>query len=98
MMDFNHNDRSEIKFMHQIDVAEAKENLGELIEAAINGEEVLISKDNEPVVKLVVLPTTKKLWPSKAGSAKGMVWMSDDFDEPLEDFKEYCDCDQSCYN
>ncbi|MEG4045362.1 DUF2281 domain-containing protein [Microcoleus sp. Pol17_C1] len=25
----------------------------------------------------------------QAGSAKGMVWMSDDFDEPLEEFKEY---------
>ncbi|MEG4406270.1 DUF2281 domain-containing protein [Microcoleus sp. MON2_D5] len=24
----------------------------------------------------------------QAGSAKGMVWMSDDFDEPLEEFKE----------
>ncbi len=25
----------------------------------------------------------------RAGSAEGMVWMSDDFDAPLEDFKEY---------
>jgi Protein of unknown function (DUF2281) len=25
----------------------------------------------------------------KAGSAKGMIFMSDDFDEPLEDFKDY---------
>lgn len=25
----------------------------------------------------------------RAGSAEGLVWMSDDFDEPLEDFKEY---------
>ena len=75
--------------MHQIDVAEAKENLSELIEAAIKGEEVVISKDNQPVVKLVVIPQTKKRWPSQAGTAKGMVWMSDDFDEPLEEFKEY---------
>ena len=83
--------------MHQIDVAKAKENLGELIEAAINGEEILISKDNEPVVKLVVIPKQVK-GNRQAGSAKGMVWMSDDFDEPLEDFKEYRDCGQSCYN
>lgn len=75
--------------MHQIDVAEAKENLSKLIEAAINGEEVVISQDNQPVVKLVVIPQTKKRWPSQAGTAKGMVWMSDDFDEPLEEFKEY---------
>ena len=75
--------------MHQIDVAEAKENLGELIEAAINGEEIVISQDNQPLVKLVVIPQPKKRWPSKAGSAKGMVWISEDFDEPLEEFKEY---------
>jgi antitoxin (DNA-binding transcriptional repressor) of toxin-antitoxin stability system len=53
-------------------------------------EEVAITQDNQPVVKLVgILPANKKRWPSKAGSAQGMVWMSDDFDEPLEEFKEY---------
>ncbi|CAN5501139.1 hypothetical protein BH10PLA1_BH10PLA1_23290 [soil metagenome] len=25
----------------------------------------------------------------KAGSAKGKIWMADDFDAPLEDFKDY---------
>jgi hypothetical protein len=29
------------------------------------------------------------LHPRKAGSAKGMVKMSDDFDAPLDDFAEY---------
>ncbi|NJK75757.1 MAG: type II toxin-antitoxin system Phd/YefM family antitoxin [Oscillatoriales cyanobacterium RU_3_3] len=74
--------------MYQVDIEEAKEKLLELIEAAMRGEEVAIAKDNQPVVKLVALP--KKDKPDrKAGSAKGMVWMSDDFDEPLEEFKEY---------
>ena len=27
--------------------------------------------------------------PRKAGSAKGLVWMRDDFDAPLDDFAEY---------
>ncbi|MEG4515913.1 MULTISPECIES: type II toxin-antitoxin system prevent-host-death family antitoxin [unclassified Microcoleus] len=76
--------------MYQVDVLEAKEKLLELIEAAMRGEEVSITQDNQPVVKLVgIPPVNKKRWPSKAGSAKGMVWMSDDFDEPLEEFKEY---------
>lgn len=39
----------------------------------------LLSKSNPPV---------KKNSP-KFGSAKGMIIMKDDFDEPLEDFKEY---------
>ena len=53
-----------------------------------------ITQDNQPVVKLVGIPKQAK--PNrKAGSAKGIVgmsddvWMSDDFDEPLEEFKEY---------
>lgn len=25
----------------------------------------------------------------EAGALKGKIWMSDDFDEPLEDFKDY---------
>ena len=66
--------------MYQVDIVEAQEKLLELIEAAMRGEEVAIAKDNEPVVKLVVIP--KKAKPNRqAGSAKGMVWMSDDFDE-----------------
>jgi prevent-host-death family protein len=76
--------------MLQVDIFEAEEKLLELIEAARTGEEIAITQDNQPVVKLVgIPPANKKRWPSKAGSAKGMVWMSDDFDEPLEEFKEY---------
>ena len=30
-----------------------------------------------------------KRYPAKAGSAKCQIWISDDFDEPLEEFKEY---------
>ncbi|MEG4231272.1 type II toxin-antitoxin system prevent-host-death family antitoxin [Microcoleus sp. Pol11C3] len=74
--------------MYLLDIVEAKEKLLELIEAAMIGEEVAISKDNQPLVKLVGI--TKQAKPNRqAGSAKGMVWMSDDFDEPLEEFKEY---------
>ncbi|MEG4090246.1 hypothetical protein [Microcoleus sp. Pol12B4] len=44
----------------------------ELIEVAMIGKEVSISKDNEPVVKLVGIPKQTK--PNRqAGSAKGMV-------------------------
>ncbi len=76
--------------MYQVDIVEAKEKLAELIEAAMRGEEVAITQDNQPVVKLVgITPANQKRWPSKPGSAKGMVWVSDDFDEPLEEFKEY---------
>ena len=74
--------------MYQLDIIEPKEKLVELIAAAMRDEEMAITQDNQPVVKLVGIPKQAK--PNRqAGSAKGMVWMSDDFDEPLEEFKEY---------
>jgi antitoxin (DNA-binding transcriptional repressor) of toxin-antitoxin stability system len=73
--------------MIQITLAEAAANLPHFVEMATQGEEIVIVKDDQPVVKLSsILP---KRHPAKAGSAKGLVWISDDFDEPLEDFKEY---------
>ncbi|MEG4067554.1 DUF2281 domain-containing protein [Microcoleus sp. Pol11C2] len=65
-----------------------QKKLLELIEATIRGGEIAITQDNRPVVKLVVIPKQAKR-NRQAGSAKGMVWMSDDFDEPLEEFNEY---------
>lgn len=74
--------------MQQINLTEASKHLPDLIEAAINGEEIVITKDNQPVVKLVAVPQPKK-GGRCAGSAKGLVTISDDFDDPLEDFKDY---------
>lgn len=79
----------EVTAMQEITLAEASKNLPELIEAAISGEEIVITKDNQPIVKLTPVPSTKKRHPAKAGSAKGLITISDDFDEPLEDFKDY---------
>ena len=67
--------------MQQITVNEASQHLSDLIEAALGGDEIIIMKDNQPVVKLIpVLPV--KIRP-KFGSAKGQVTMTDDFDLPL---------------
>ncbi len=73
--------------MQEINLAEASKNLPELIEAAINGEEVVITKDEQAVVKLTPVSPVKRR--PLFGSAKGLITMSDDFDEPLEDFKDY---------
>ncbi len=75
--------------MQQITLAEASQQLPELVEAAMNGEEIIITKDEQPVVKLTPVTQHTKRYPAKAGSAKGLITMSDDFDEPLEDFKDY---------
>lgn len=73
--------------MTQLDITQAKADIFKLLDLAIKGEEIVITKDNKPVAK--ISPITTVLRPLKRGSAKGKVWMSDDFDEPLEDFHEY---------
>jgi antitoxin (DNA-binding transcriptional repressor) of toxin-antitoxin stability system len=73
--------------MREITLAEAAADLAHVVEMVSQGEEIVLVKDNQTAVKLS--PIEPKRYPAKAGSAKGLVWMSDDFDEPLEDFKQY---------
>ena len=73
--------------MTQLDITQAKAELSRLLDLAIKGEEIVITQDDKPVAKISPIPPV--LRPLKRGSAKGKVWMSDDFDESLEDFKEY---------
>jgi prevent-host-death family protein len=73
--------------MTQVNIHEAKTNLSKLIDKVMKGESVVISKSNKPVVKLVLVDEMK----SKRilGSAKGLIKIEEDFDTPLEEFKEY---------
>jgi len=66
----------------------AQNSLDELLTEAHKGKTVLIAADNGWAVKLVPTPIRAKK-PRKAGSARGQIWMSDDFDDPLEDFADY---------
>ena len=69
----------------QYNIADAKAKLPSLVRETLAGDEVIIARDNKPLVKLV--PLSGGRW--KPGSAKGQIWMSPDFDEPLEDFDDY---------
>lgn len=73
--------------MLNVDINQAKQNLPELIEKTVTNGEVIITKDGQPVVKMVPLTKTKK--ERKFGTAKGLIKMADDFDQPIDDFKEY---------
>lgn len=73
--------------MHQVNIHEAKTHLSKLIQEAIAGEDVIIAKGNKPVVKLVALSSQKLQ--RQLGTAKGKITMTDDFDEPLDDFASY---------
>ncbi|MCP4360258.1 MAG: DUF2281 domain-containing protein [Chloroflexi bacterium] len=73
--------------MYQVELNEADSHLLDLIEAALKGEDVFIRRDKESIVQLVPVPKIKHQ--PKFGSAKGMIVMADDFDDPLEDFEPY---------
>lgn len=47
-------------------------------------DQLLVEKVN-PDDTLAEKPKLKR----EFGGLKGLIWMSDDFDEPLEDFKDY---------
>ena len=65
--------------MQQINLKEATGKLEELIQKASQGEEIIIiSDDGEP---FQILPLKSKTPRPKFGSAKGLIEMSDDFDE-----------------
>lgn len=68
-----------------IDLEKDKPPLGDLVEKILSGTEVVITRGDRPVAKLVAIaekPTRQ------FGSAKGLIHMAEDFDEPLEDFRE----------
>ena len=72
----------------QVNIHEAKTQLSKLIQAALDGKQVIIARGNKPVVRLEVLPEARGN--RRIGNAKGLVLsMADDFDEPLDGFKEY---------
>ena len=73
--------------MEQVALKEAESRLAELIGLAANGEEVVITKEDGSGFKIIPL-FDQRPYP-KFGSAAGLVEMSDDFDEPLDDFQEY---------
>ncbi len=73
--------------MSQFNISAAKTHLPELIQEAMLGHEVIIARNNKPLVKIVAYHPPKKQ--RKIGTAKGLIKMSADFDAPLEDFKDY---------
>ena len=73
--------------MQQVDISVAQTQVTELLQSALRGEEIIITRDNHPILKLIQVSSQPKR--RQRGSAKGQIWMAPDFDEPLEDFKEY---------
>jgi prevent-host-death family protein len=75
--------------MMTVTVEEAQARLAELLDRLQPGEEVVITRDAQPVAKLVgARPMAGQ--PRQPGSLRDQILhMADDFDAPLEDFKDY---------
>jgi prevent-host-death family protein len=73
--------------MYQVPLEQAKVQFSQLIQQAMKGQEIVITENDVPLLKLVSISKSKPS--AQFGSAKGLITMSDDFDAPLEDFKEY---------
>ena len=74
--------------MKKFTVDEAKENLDKVLEHADEGGTVILIGDDDKAYKLVTTIVPKK-GPRKPGSAKGQITLTDDFYEPLPEFKPY---------
>ena len=63
-------------------------NFAELMKDAQAGKTIYIigSDGREYELMLKRMPVNK---PRKAGSARGQIWMADDFDAPLPEFESY---------
>ncbi|KHD06667.1 prevent-host-death protein [Candidatus Thiomargarita nelsonii] len=71
--------------MQYVDLQTIQEEILLLVERASMGEDVIITKDEQPLVKLVSMTKRQRQF----GSAKGLIKIADDFDSPLEEFREY---------
>ena len=73
--------------MKNVTIHEAKTHLSRLIRNVMAGEEVIISRRNKPLVKLILIEETPVK--RKLGTAAGKIHFSSDFNEPLDDFEDY---------
>jgi prevent-host-death family protein len=73
----------------EVGAFEAKTHLSRLLDEVAGGETIYITKHGKRVAELRP-PAPKKHTQAKRGCAKGPgFYMAPDFDEPLEEFKEY---------
>jgi prevent-host-death family protein len=69
--------------MQIVNIHQAKTNFSKLVDAVMQGEEIIIAKAGKPAVKLVPIVAVKSK--RKPGALKGKIKISKDFNAPLPD-------------
>lgn len=67
-----------------VTLQEAEGHLDELLALVVQGEEVIITKGDQPCAKLIAVSLPSKS-PRAFGLHAGTAWMSEDFHAPLPD-------------
>lgn len=76
--------------MVQVTLEHAEHHLADLIAQVQAGEEILITRGDEVLARLSHNDEIQNIGQRKAGLMRGSVlYIADDFDAPLEDFKDY---------
>lgn len=70
---------------HAVDLKQGGAHLADLVEQAKHGEEVVLTEGGEPAAKII--PTARAKPQRQFGSARGLITMSENFDEPLDEFR-----------
>ncbi len=74
--------------MYNVDVKQAADCFPDLIDQTLNGDEIIITREGRPVVKLTAIEKKQKR-KRRFGSAKGLIKMADDFADTPEEFRDY---------
>jgi prevent-host-death family protein len=72
--------------MTQVSLDDARARLTDLVAAALRGEEVVIAQADQPLVRLTPIQPPKPR--PTFGSAKGLIVLGPEFDDPLDDFRD----------
>jgi prevent-host-death family protein len=67
--------------MEAVNIYEAKTRLSQLVDKAASGEDVVVSRNGKPLVRITQLEGARR--PIKFGVLKGKVRIAPDFDAPL---------------
>jgi len=68
-----------------VNISEAKTNLSKLIDMVYHGEEVIIAKNNSPIVELVIHKPKRVV---KLGLLEGKFTVPDDFNDEDEEINQ----------
>jgi prevent-host-death family protein len=68
----------------EMQLAAAKARFSEVVQTAMLGDTVVVTKENQPVVRITAIKPAKRA----PGTGKG-IWMAPDFDAPIPDFGDY---------